>query len=354
MLKRDRSDVLNDHNLYRGKFFLIFRIVWWLTQETFVELVLLCLMLYSFIYLNEWSSHYIHCLLWLQKSFRFPYVPSPPDSLHSDGSSYSSPGPSSGGTTASNSANNPNGSVNSRRPITPCLSGGGIPGGIITPSPGAGSSAPATITSATQQQRSPPPPLHPPLLGILPHVSTARHTHPHHNHHPHHHHPTGSSNSSSLGIGNNQNSSGASSSSTSTSILVSSSNASSTSTSHTQVHDQHEEAEDSSPDTENHHPITSMHQSGSGGPGNSRAQYLSANCVVYENYRGDTDRIVEEHFTRALSASYANEKGSKCKSHHLWNSKLFEKSFEEGSAWERMRKEEEESSFVEAFQCPSM
>lgn len=50
---------------------------------------------------------------------------------------------------------------------------------------------------------------------------------------------------------------------------------------------------------------------------NSRAQYMSANCVVFTHYTGDVQAVVEEHFTRALSYArdlkdnVANTKG-KC------------------------------------------
>jgi hypothetical protein len=36
------------------------------------------------------------------------------------------------------------------------------------------------------------------------------------------------------------------------------------------------------------------------GPG-SRAQYVSANCVVFTHYSGDVASVVDEHFSRALS-----------------------------------------------------
>ncbi|KAI4501451.1 hypothetical protein M0802_003328 [Mischocyttarus mexicanus] len=35
--------------------------------------------------------------------------------------------------------------------------------------------------------------------------------------------------------------------------------------------------------------------------GESRAQYVSANCVIFNNYRGDAASEVEEHFQRALA-----------------------------------------------------
>lgn len=39
---------------------------------------------------------------------------------------------------------------------------------------------------------------------------------------------------------------------------------------------------------------------GTTGPG-SRAQYVSANCVVFTHYSGDVASVVDEHFSRALS-----------------------------------------------------
>lgn len=33
----------------------------------------------------------------------------------------------------------------------------------------------------------------------------------------------------------------------------------------------------------------------------ARAQYVSANCVVFTHYSGDVAAVVDEHFTRALS-----------------------------------------------------
>lgn len=41
----------------------------------------------------------------------------------------------------------------------------------------------------------------------------------------------------------------------------------------------------------------------------SRAQYLSATCVVFTNYSGDVAAIVDEHFTRALNFSEKDSKG---------------------------------------------
>lgn len=41
----------------------------------------------------------------------------------------------------------------------------------------------------------------------------------------------------------------------------------------------------------------------------SRAQYLSATCVVFTNYSGDVAAVVDEHFTRALNFSEKDSKG---------------------------------------------
>lgn len=47
--------------------------------------------------------------------------------------------------------------------------------------------------------------------------------------------------------------------------------------------------------------------------GSSRAQYVSANCVVFTHYTGDVAAVVDEHFTRALATDTkpitANSKG---------------------------------------------
>ncbi|XP_061400734.1 protein vestigial [Musca vetustissima] len=79
-------------------------------------------------------------------------------------------------------------------------------------------------------------------------------------------------------------------------------------------HHHHNESSCSSgPDSPRHH---SMHPSGGPGPkdmaldtsgsinaGQGRAQYLSATCVVFTNYSGDTASVVDEHFSRALNSS---------------------------------------------------
>lgn len=38
-----------------------------------------------------------------------------------------------------------------------------------------------------------------------------------------------------------------------------------------------------------------------GASGRARAQYVSANCVVFTHYSGDVAAVVDEHFSRALS-----------------------------------------------------
>lgn len=40
-----------------------------------------------------------------------------------------------------------------------------------------------------------------------------------------------------------------------------------------------------------------------------RAQYISASCVVFTNYSGDTSTVVDEHFSRALNFSNKESKG---------------------------------------------
>ncbi|KAH8415877.1 hypothetical protein KR222_002518 [Zaprionus bogoriensis] len=44
--------------------------------------------------------------------------------------------------------------------------------------------------------------------------------------------------------------------------------------------------------------------------GQGRAQYLSATCVVFTNYSGDTASVVDEHFSRALNYSNKDTKDS--------------------------------------------
>ncbi|KAK6620899.1 hypothetical protein RUM43_011197 [Polyplax serrata] len=47
------------------------------------------------------------------------------------------------------------------------------------------------------------------------------------------------------------------------------------------------------------------------GSSSSRAQYVSANCVVFTHYTGDVAAVVDEHFSRALSYSEKSSSGSK-------------------------------------------
>ncbi|EEB20053.1 protein vestigial, putative [Pediculus humanus corporis] len=47
------------------------------------------------------------------------------------------------------------------------------------------------------------------------------------------------------------------------------------------------------------------------GSSSSRAQYVSANCVVFTHYTGDVAAVVDEHFTRALNYSEKSSSGSK-------------------------------------------
>ncbi|OXA50505.1 Protein vestigial [Folsomia candida] len=232
-----------------------------------------------------------------KKPFRFPYVPSPPDSLHSDTSSYS-PGPSSSTAAAAGPPPNPTHSPqlslslslnnsssssttgNGRRPLTPLL-------GLVGPTfSSPSSSAPATITSATQllQIQQQQQQQHHSLGGRSPHNSM------HRQHHSHSH----------------------SSSSTATSNS-SSSSASATITSHTHPHPAHlldhpntdggEPSQQQQQQSNNDNNDQQQQVGNGGGGGGNRVQYLSANCIVYENYREETARVVEDHFNRALSAA---------------------------------------------------
>lgn len=66
----------------------------------------------------------------------------------------------------------------------------------------------------------------------------------------------------------------------------------------------------SGPDSPRHqssskdHPLDSASSQGQ----QSRAQYLSASCVVFTNYSGDTASVVDEHFSRALNFSNKESK----------------------------------------------
>ncbi|KAL5286899.1 VGLL2 family protein [Megaselia abdita] len=78
----------------------------------------------------------------------------------------------------------------------------------------------------------------------------------------------------------------------------------------------------SGPDSPHHHGLVQQakdHQhlvdGGSGGGAGDdgmlpRAQYISASCVVFTNYSGDTSTVVDEHFSRALNFSNKDSKES--------------------------------------------
>ncbi|CAG7836401.1 unnamed protein product [Allacma fusca] len=169
-----------------------------------------------------------------QKLFKFSTAPSPPDSLHSDTSSYNSPGPLSVGTGSSSAASatltvNSQSQTNSqttRRPLTP-----------------------ATITSARGSSSS----------------STLT--------------------SSSTGTIGNAVSSGGSGTASATATSTNTNSGDPTT---------HQQQEHESSVSHSH-----------------RAHYLSANCVVFVHYNGDVSRVVDEHFSRALSSAYSNDKSSK-------------------------------------------
>lgn len=55
------------------------------------------------------------------------------------------------------------------------------------------------------------------------------------------------------------------------------------------------------------HTSKELHLDGSRTP--TRAQYLSASCVVFTHYSGDTASVVDEHFSRALNFSNKDSKG---------------------------------------------
>ncbi|XP_032291570.1 protein vestigial isoform X2 [Drosophila virilis] len=59
-------------------------------------------------------------------------------------------------------------------------------------------------------------------------------------------------------------------------------------------------------------PLDTSSSSGgvAGGGSQGRAQYLSATCVVFTNYSGDTASVVDEHFSRALN--YSNKEAKEC------------------------------------------
>ena len=45
-----------------------------------------------------------------------------------------------------------------------------------------------------------------------------------------------------------------------------------------------------------------------------RAQYLTANCVVFTYFRGDISQVVDDHFSRALSQTSDKAKGKQTES----------------------------------------
>lgn len=55
-------------------------------------------------------------------------------------------------------------------------------------------------------------------------------------------------------------------------------------------------------------PQTGVDEDDSEDTGSSRAQYVSANCVVFTHYQGDAASVVDEHFSRALDKT-AHGKG---------------------------------------------
>lgn len=59
-----------------------------------------------------------------------------------------------------------------------------------------------------------------------------------------------------------------------------------------------------------HHGVSSKdhHLDGGNGGTPARAQYISASCVVFTHYSGDTASVVDEHFSRALNFSSKDSK----------------------------------------------
>lgn len=55
------------------------------------------------------------------------------------------------------------------------------------------------------------------------------------------------------------------------------------------------------------HTAKDHHMDGTSTP--TRAQYVSASCVVFTHYSGDTASVVDEHFSRALNFSNKESKG---------------------------------------------
>lgn len=52
---------------------------------------------------------------------------------------------------------------------------------------------------------------------------------------------------------------------------------------------------------------------------NSRAQYVSANCVVFTHYQGDASSVVDEHFSRALDKTTTPGKGKRKNDGHFYD-----------------------------------
>lgn len=191
-----------------------------------------------------------------QKAFRFPYVPSPPDSLHSDASSYSHSSPGPGNNSPSLGLTLPN----QRRPLTP--SGSAL--GASPPIPQSYSSASATVTSASLLQLQ--------GLGLRSPHSLGRH---------------------------------ASSTVTSATVTSAAGSSNSPSSSHSTTGGVSGNSQLLEGDDEDCGVVGPEGQEG-----RDRVQYLSATCVVYESYKEETERAVEEHFKRALHApSSSKSKG---------------------------------------------
>lgn len=62
-------------------------------------------------------------------------------------------------------------------------------------------------------------------------------------------------------------------------------------------------------------------------PSGSRAQYVSANCVVFTHYQGDAASVVDEHFSKALDKTSAHAKDSPMSARNFppsfWNSQHY-------------------------------
>jgi len=71
--------------------------------------------------------------------------------------------------------------------------------------------------------------------------------------------------------------------------------------------------------------------------GSSRAQYVSANCVVFTHYQGDAASVVDEHFNRALDKTATHTKESSPMSARnfppsFWNSQHYSGAGHHGTA----------------------